>query len=142
MSRASSSEGIAVDILANVNSELDSMNKSLSLTFGFLLWAIVMWDGFSTIVLPRTVAPMKRLSGRFYKRSWYFWVADRPEDPLERATRWSFPRRLRPPLGDAAACHLGEPGDPSRFALIYQGLGARFEEDRMCQSAFGHRSST
>ena len=50
------------------------MNKSIFLILGLLIWLGVMWDGFATIVLPRTFAPMKRLSGRFYKLSFQFWT--------------------------------------------------------------------
>jgi len=51
------------------------MHSPLSFCFGLLIWVGVMWDGFATIVLPRTVAPMRRLSGRFYTGSWRFWAA-------------------------------------------------------------------
>ena len=104
------------------------MNNSLSLALGLLLWIGVMWDGFATIVLPRTVAPMKRLSGRFYKRSWHFWSLIGRADPDGRAAP-ELPRHLRPALGDAAACHLGRAWPLSRFALIYQGSGSRFQEN-------------
>src|SRR5262245_3128605 len=45
------------------------------ITVGLLIWCGTLWDGFATIVLPRTVAPMSRLSGRFYKWSWQLWAA-------------------------------------------------------------------
>ena len=43
------------------------------LLLGSLICAVVLWDGFATIVLPRTVAPMRRLSGRFTRLSWWLW---------------------------------------------------------------------
>jgi hypothetical protein len=51
------------------------MFNVLFLSLGLLIWAGTMWDGFATIVLPRTVAPMRRLSGRFTKWSWRLWAA-------------------------------------------------------------------
>ena len=42
---------------------------------GLLIWCGVLWDGFATIILPRTVAPMSRLSGRFYRWSGRLWSA-------------------------------------------------------------------
>ena len=42
---------------------------------GLLIWLGVIWDGFTTIVLPHTVAPMRRLSGRFNRWSWRLWAA-------------------------------------------------------------------
>ena len=42
---------------------------------GLLVWLGVIWDGFATIVLPRTVSPMRRLSGRFNRWSWRLWAA-------------------------------------------------------------------
>jgi hypothetical protein len=51
------------------------MLTSLEIVAGVLIWCVVLWDGFATVVLPRTVAPMKRLSGRFYRRSWLIWAA-------------------------------------------------------------------
>jgi hypothetical protein len=35
----------------------------LEFTVGLLIWISVLWDGFATIILPRTVAPMRRVSG-------------------------------------------------------------------------------
>jgi hypothetical protein len=43
--------------------------------FGVLIWLAVIWDGFATIVLPRTVAPRWRLSARFNRWSWRLWAA-------------------------------------------------------------------
>ena len=34
--------------------------SSLEISVGSLIWLGVLWDGFATIVLPRTVAPMRR----------------------------------------------------------------------------------
>ena len=48
---------------------MTAMRLSLEMSVGLLIWLGVLWDGFATIILPRTVAPMRRYSGRFYKRS-------------------------------------------------------------------------
>ncbi len=66
-----------------------TMLSQLEVAVGLLLWCGVLWDGFATIVLPRTVAPMRRTSGRFYRWTWRFWAAigrkiPRPE--LRRAS--------------------------------------------------------
>jgi hypothetical protein len=101
------------------------MLNALSLAIGLLLWSGTMWDGFATIVLPRTVAPLRRFSGRFYRSSWWVWAA--------------IGRRIKPPelllaflavygpisvvlllVSWAALAVLG-------FALIYFGLKSRFE---------------
>ena len=50
-----------------------TMLSWLGFAIGLLIWCGVLWDGFATIVLPRTVAPMRRFSGRFYKWSWWLW---------------------------------------------------------------------
>jgi hypothetical protein len=49
--------------------------KFICCAIGVLAWVGVIWDGFATIVLPRTVAPMWRLSGRFTRLSWRVWAA-------------------------------------------------------------------
>ena len=46
----------------------------IELAVGLFIWVFVLWDGFATIVLPRTVAPMRRLSGRFNRWSWRLWA--------------------------------------------------------------------
>ncbi len=105
------------------------MNKSLSLVLGLLLWIGVMWDGFSTIVLPRTVAPMKRLSGRFYKRSWRFWsLIGRRIRTDER--RLSF-LAVYGPLSVMLLLVIWASLAVFAFALIYQGSGSRFEENKL-----------
>ncbi|MDR3636019.1 MAG: potassium channel family protein [Isosphaeraceae bacterium] len=50
------------------------MLAGLEFTLGVLIWCGTLWDGFATIVLPRTVSPMRRLSGRFNRRSWQVWA--------------------------------------------------------------------
>lgn len=105
------------------------MNKSLSLALGLLIWAGVMWDGFSTIVLPRTVAPMKRLSGRFYKRSWQFWslIGQRIR---ANELRLSF-LAVYGPLSVMLLLVLWASLAIVAFALIYQGSGSQFEENNV-----------
>jgi Ion channel len=104
------------------------MSKSFSLTFGLLLWAAVMWDGFSTIILPRTVAPMKRISGRFYKRSWQFWALV-GRGIRTKELRLSF-LAVFGPLSVMLLLVLWASLAIVAFALIYQGSGSRFEENQ------------
>ena len=100
----------------------------LEFAFGLLIWLGVIWDGFATIVLPRTVAPMKRLSGRFNRWSWRLWAAaGRRISPPDRAA--DLPGHLRPDLGHGPARHLGRADDP-RVRDDLPGLGPRFQADR------------
>jgi hypothetical protein len=100
-----------------------TMLSWLEFTAGLLVWWGVLWDGFATIILPRTVTPMRRTSGRFYRWSWFLWAA--------------VGRRIRQP--GLRLSFLGVYGPLSvmlllvlwagliilAFALIYQGLGPR-----------------
>src|SRR5271168_3141036 len=96
----------------------------LEIVAGLLLWCGVLWDGFATIILPRTVAPMRRLSGRFYTWSWRLWAAvgcriRRPE------LRSNF-LAVFGPLSVMLLLNLWAGLMIVAFALIYQGLGAQF----------------
>jgi Ion channel len=103
------------------------MHSSLYLGLGVLIWAGIMWDGFATIVLPRTVAPMKRLSGRFYNLSWHFWsLVGRRIRTEER--RLSF-LAVYGPLSVMLLLVVWASMAVLAFALIYRGSGSRFLED-------------
>jgi hypothetical protein len=100
------------------------MLSYLEIVAGLLLWCGVLWDGFATIILPRTVAPMRRLSGRFYRWSWGLWAAvarriRRPE------LRLSF-LAVYGPLSVMLLLNLWASLMIVAFVLIYQGLGPRF----------------
>jgi len=41
--------------------------------FGLVLLAIILWDGFEVIILPRRVARRLRLSRMFYLSTWFVW---------------------------------------------------------------------
>ena len=95
----------------------------LEFAFGLLLWCGVLWDGFATVVLPRTVAPMKRLSGRFYRSSWLLWSAigrriRQPELRLNFLAVYGPLSVLSMLVVWASLIVIG-------FALIYHGLGPR-----------------
>ena len=101
-----------------------TMLSWLEVAVGVLIWCGVLWDGFATIILPRTVAPMRRLSGRFYRSSWWLWAA------VGRRIRQS---RLRlvflsvyGPLSVMLLLNLWAGLIIVAFALIFQGLGPRF----------------
>src|SRR4051794_17779032 len=101
------------------------MLSRLEFTAGLLIWCGVLWDGFATIILPRTVAPMRRVSGRFNKLSWLLWAA--------------VGRRIRQP--NLQLSFLAVYGPLSvvlllvlwaglmilAFTLIYHALGPRFQ---------------
>ncbi|MGB6472404.1 MAG: hypothetical protein WBE88_16240, partial [Candidatus Acidiferrales bacterium] len=40
---------------------------------GFLIVALVLWEAFETIVLPRRVTRRFRLTVLFYRGTWLFW---------------------------------------------------------------------
>lgn len=40
---------------------------------GLALMAIILWDGFEVIILPRRVVRRVRLSRVFYRSTWFFW---------------------------------------------------------------------
>ena len=103
------------------------MNRSFSLVLGLIIWAGVMWDGFATIVLPRTVAPMRRISGRFYNWSWHLWSLISRRIRTE-GRRISF-LAVYGPLSVISLLVIWASLTVVAFALIYQGSGSRFEEN-------------
>ncbi len=105
----------------------DFMTAWLALIVGILIWTGVMWDGFATIVLPRTVAPMKRLSGRFYNWSWHFWSWIGSKIRTEER-RLSF-LAVYGPLSVVLLLVLWASLAVFAFALAYRGSGSRFQED-------------
>jgi hypothetical protein len=101
----------------------------LEFAFGLLIWLGVIWDGFATIVLPRTVAPMRRLSGRFNRWSWRLWAAvGRRIGPL--GLRLSF-LAVYGPISVILLLIIWAGLMIVAFALIYHALGPRL------QAAFG-----
>ncbi len=101
------------------------MLRSLEAAFGLVIWGAVLWDSFATIVLPRTVAPMKRLSGRFNKLSWRLWAAigRRIQSP---DLQLSF-LAIYGPISVVILLILWAGLMVVAFTLIYQGLGPRFQ---------------
>ena len=101
------------------------MLRWLEFAFGLLVWLAVIWDGFATIVLPRTVAPMRRLSGRFNRWSWRLWasVGRRIE---RRDLRLSF-LAVYGPISVISLLIIWAGLMIVAFALIYHGLGPRLQ---------------
>ncbi|HKM55410.1 MAG TPA: potassium channel family protein [Isosphaeraceae bacterium] len=97
----------------------------LELVAGLLIWCGVLWDGFATIILPRTVTPKRRLSGRFYRWSWRFWatVGRRVRDPDSRLSFLA----VYGPLSIVLLLVLWAGLMIVAFTLIYHGLGPRFQ---------------
>ncbi len=91
---------------------------------GLLIWCGVLWDGFATIILPRTVAPMRRLSGRFYRWSWLLWAAV-GRRIRQTGLRLSF-LAIYGPLSVVLLLVLWAVLIILAFTLIYQGLGSQF----------------
>ncbi len=97
----------------------------LELAAGLLIWCGVLWDGFATIILPRTVAPMRRFSGRFYRWTWLLWaVVGRRIRHLE--LRVSF-LAVYGPLSVVLLLVLWAGMMIVAFTLIYHALGPRFQ---------------
>jgi hypothetical protein len=101
------------------------MFRWFELVSGLLIWGGVLWDGFATIVLPRTVAPMRRLSGRFNRLSWWLWAAaaraiPRPELRLTFLAVYG-------PFSVMLLLIIWAGLMILAFALIYQGLGPRLQ---------------
>jgi Ion channel len=101
------------------------MLRRLEFALGLLVWLGVIWDGFATIVLPRTVAPMRRLSGRFNRWSWRLWAA---------VGRRVAPTGLRlsvlavyGPISVILLLVIWAGLIILAFAMIYHGLGPRFQ---------------
>jgi Ion channel len=97
----------------------------LEVALGLLIWAGVIWDGFATIVLPRTVAPMKRLSGRFYRLSWWLWSAAGRK--IQQRDRLLAFLAVYGPISVMLLLLLWAGLMIFAFTLIYHGLGPRFQ---------------
>jgi Ion channel len=97
----------------------------LEFAAGLLIWCGVLWDGFATIILPRTVAPMRRFSGRFYRWTWLLWatVGRRIRQPELRLNFLA----VYGPLSVVLLLVLWAVLMIIAFTLIYHGLGSRFE---------------
>jgi hypothetical protein len=101
------------------------MLGQFELAIGLLIWGGVLWDGFATIVLPRTVAPTRRLSGRFTRWSWWLWssVARRIRQPGMRLTFLA----VYGPFSVMLLLALWGCLIIFAFVLIYHGLGPRLQ---------------
>jgi hypothetical protein len=99
--------------------------RGLEFAVGLLTWCAVLWDGFATIVLPRTVTPMRRVSGRFYRWSWLLWAAI-GRRIRQRELQLSF-LAVYGPLSVVLLLVLWASLMIMAFTLIYQGLGPRFQ---------------
>jgi hypothetical protein len=85
----------------------------------------VIWDEFATIVLPRTVAPMKRLSGRFNRSSWRLWAAVGRR--ISQPDRQLIFLAVYGPISVMLLLILWGGWMIVAFAMIYQGLGPRLQ---------------
>ena len=97
----------------------------LEFAVGLLTWCGVLWNGFATIVLPRTVTPMRRVSGRFYWGSWMLWAAvGRRIPPAGNALSFL---AVYGPLSVVLLLVLWASLMILAFTLIYHALGPRFQ---------------
>ena len=101
------------------------MLRSTEIILGLLIWGAVLWDGFATIILPRTVTPSRRLSGRVNRLSWWLWsrVARRIS---QVELRLSF-LAVYGPISVMMLLVLWGGLMILAFGLIYHGLGPRFQ---------------
>jgi hypothetical protein len=104
-----------------------SMFKWFEFFLGLIIWVRVLWDGFATVILPRTVAPMSRLSGLFYRRTWLLWAAVGRRIPQPRL-RLSF-LAVYGPLSVMTLLVLWVGLLILAFAMIYHSLRERFQVD-------------
>jgi hypothetical protein len=100
----------------------------LEIAIGLAIWGAVLWDGFATIILPRTVTPMRRISGRFYKWSWRLWSAI-GRRIWDKDWGLSF-LAVYGPVSVMLLLVLWGGLLMLAFAIIYHGLGDRFQADR------------
>jgi hypothetical protein len=92
---------------------------------GLFLWIFILWDGFATVVLPRTVAPMRRLSGRFNRWSWRLWAAvGRRLEPPELCLSFM---AVYGPISVMVLLILWAGMIIVAFALIFHALGPRIQ---------------
>ena len=101
------------------------MLRRLEFVFGLLVWLGVIWDGFATIVLPRTVAPMKRLSGRFNRLSWRLWAAVGRR--ISQPDRQLIFLAVYGPISVMLLLVIWGGRMIVAFTMIYQGLGPRLQ---------------
>jgi hypothetical protein len=108
--------------------------KWLEFSLGLVIWVRILWDGFATVILPRTVAPRNRVSGRFYRRTWLLWAAvgRRIRQPQHRLSFLA----IYGPLSVTALIVVWAGLLIIAFALIYHSLGERFQANRG-STAFG-----
>jgi hypothetical protein len=101
------------------------MLSRLEVLAGLLIWCAVLWDGFATVILPHTIAPMGRSSGRFYRWSWKLWaaIARRIAQP---ALRLGF-MAVYGPLSVILLLVLWAGLTIVAFPLIHHGLGSHFQ---------------
>jgi hypothetical protein len=103
------------------------MFGSLEVALGLLIWGGVLWDGFASVVLPRTVAPMSRLSGKFYRLSWLFWAS--VGRSIRRRELQSTFLAVDRPLSGMHLLLIWAGLILFAFAVIYHGLGPRFDAE-------------
>ncbi len=103
------------------------MFRAFELVFGHLIWVVALWDSFATIVLPRTVAPMRRPSGRFNQLSWALWskIGRRIRQPPLQVSFLA----IYGPISVILLLILWGGLMIVAFAMIYHGLGAQFVAD-------------
>jgi Ion channel len=92
---------------------------------GLFIWWIALWDSFATIVLPRTVAPMRRPSGRFNQFSWLIWSAV-GRRLAESQLKLNF-LAIYGPISVILLLILWGGLMIVAFAMIYHGLGDQFD---------------
>jgi hypothetical protein len=97
--------------------------RSLSLLLGVALIAVVLWDAFETVVLPRTVTRRLRLARLYFRATWKAWTHTAPifqsENRRERFLATYGPLSL---LGLLAVWAIGL---IFGFAVLHWSIGSR-----------------
>lgn len=97
---------------------------TVAVTGGLLLLAVILWDAFETIILPRRVTRRLRLARLFYRSTWMPWsaVARRMRPGKRREGFLSF----YGPLSLLWLFGVWALGLIFSFALLHWGLGSAF----------------
>jgi hypothetical protein len=102
-----------------------SMSGPIELALGMLIWCVMLWDGFVSVVLPRTVDSRRRPSALFIRSSWRLWAWVGPWIP-QPGLRLSFLAFFGPLMVMLTLALWGGLMIVA-FSMIYHGLGPRFQ---------------
>lgn len=89
---------------------------------GLLILAVILWDAFETIILPRRVTRRVRLARMFYRFTWFPWKA--LAQRMRSNKRWDAFLSYYGPLSLLGLFSVWALGLIAAFALLQWGLGS------------------